>query len=114
MTFLYWNIGRDITENVLNNQKAEYGKSVIKKLSKKLVSEYGRGYGERNIFRMLKFYDYFPDFEILSTLSTMSAKLKIPDVSGILQQCCKNWIKVNNFNWATAVAQLKNRSWILY
>ena len=70
MTFLYWNIGRDITENVLNNQKAEYGKSVIKKLSKKLVSEYGRGYGERNIFRMLKFYDYFPDFEILSTLST--------------------------------------------
>ncbi len=69
MTFLYWNIGRDITENVLNNQKAEYGKSVIKKLSKKLVSEYGRGYGERNIFRMLKFYDYFQDFEILSTLS---------------------------------------------
>ena len=69
MTFLYWNIGKDITENVLKNQKAEYGKSVIKKLSKKLVIEYGRGYGERNIFRMLKFYDYFPDFEILSTLS---------------------------------------------
>ncbi len=68
-TFLYWNIGKDITENVLNKQKAEYGKSVIKKLSKKLVMEYGRGYGERNIFRMLKFYDYFPDFEILSTLS---------------------------------------------
>lgn len=32
MTLLYWNIGKDITENVLNNQKAEYGKSVIKKL----------------------------------------------------------------------------------
>jgi len=70
MTILYWNIGKYITANVLNNQKAEYGKAVIKKLSKKLVSEYGRGYGERNIFRMLKFYDYFPDFEILSTLST--------------------------------------------
>ena len=49
MTFLYWNIGKD---------------------SQRLVIEYGRGYGERNIFRMLKFYDYFPDFEILSTLST--------------------------------------------
>lgn len=69
MTFLYWNIGKAITENVLKNQKAEYGKSVIKKLSKKLVIEYGRGYSERNIFRMLKFYDYFQDFEILSTLS---------------------------------------------
>ena len=61
----YENVPKEIL-----NQKAEYGKSVIKKLSKKLVSEYGRGYGERNIFRMLKFYDYFPDFEILSTLST--------------------------------------------
>lgn len=69
MTILYWSIGKDITENVLNNQKAEYGKSVIKKLSQRLVSEYGRGYGERNIFRMIKFYDYFKDFEILSTLS---------------------------------------------
>ncbi len=70
ITLLYWNIGKDITENVLNNQKAKYGKSVIRKLSKRLVVEYGKGYGERNIFRMLKFYDYFPNFEILSTLST--------------------------------------------
>ena len=70
MTFLYWNIGKDITENVLNNQKAEYGDSAIKKLSQKLVIEYGRGFGQRNIFRMIKFYDYFSDFEILSTLSS--------------------------------------------
>lgn len=70
MTFLYWNIGKDITENVLKNQKAEYGKTVIKELSEKLTKEYGRGYGERNVFRMIKFYDYFTDFEILSTLST--------------------------------------------
>lgn len=70
MTLLYWNIGKDITENVLNSQKAEYGKSVIKKLSQKLTIEYGKGYGERNIFRMLKFYECFPNFEILSTLST--------------------------------------------
>ena len=69
MTLLYWNIGKDITDNVLKNQKAEYGKEVIKKLSQRLVIEYGRGYGERNLFRILKFYDYFPDFEILSTLS---------------------------------------------
>ena len=74
MTFLYWNIGKDITENVLKNQKAEYGKSVIKKLSQKLVIEYGRGYSTRNIFRMLKFYDYFPDIEILSTVSAKFKK----------------------------------------
>lgn len=70
ITGLYWNIGKDITENVLNSHKAEYGKSVIKKLSKRLMAEYGRGYGMRNIFRMIKFYSYFSDYEILSTLST--------------------------------------------
>ncbi len=69
MTFLYWNIGKDITENVLKNQKAEYGESVIKKLSQRLSNEYGRGYSSANLFRMLKIYEYFPDFEKFSTLS---------------------------------------------
>ena len=69
MTLLYWNIGKDITDNVLNNQKAEYGKAVIKKLSQKLTIEYGRGYSRANLFRMLKFYEYFTDFEKFSTLS---------------------------------------------
>ena len=32
MTILYWNIGKDITENVLNYEKVEYGKAVINKL----------------------------------------------------------------------------------
>lgn len=69
MTLLYWNIGKDITDNILNNQKAKYGKAVIKKLSQKLTIEYGRGYSRANLFRMLKFYEYFTDFEKFSTLS---------------------------------------------
>ena len=52
MTILYWNIGKDITKNVLNYEKAEYGKAVIKELSEKLISKYGRGYSQRNIFKM--------------------------------------------------------------
>lgn len=69
MTLLYWNIGKYITENVLKNQKAEYGKSVITDLSEKLVGNYGKGYSLRNLFKMIKFYEYFPRFEILPTLS---------------------------------------------
>lgn len=69
MTLLYWNIGKDITDNVLNNQKAEYGKAVIRELSQKLTLEYGRGYSRANLFRMLKLYEYFDDFKKFSTLS---------------------------------------------
>ena len=60
---------KDITDNVLKNNKAEYGKAVIKKMSQKLTIEYGRGYSRANLFRMIKFYEYFNDFEKISTLS---------------------------------------------
>ena len=69
MTILYWNIGKDITENVLNYEKAEYGKAVIKKLSQRLTIAYGRGYSSANLFRMLKVYEFYPDFQKFSTLS---------------------------------------------
>ena len=69
ITILYWNIGKEIAENVLNYEKAEYGKSVIKNLSNRLTIKYGKGYSVANIFRMLKFYQYFSNFEIFSTLS---------------------------------------------
>ena len=69
ITLLYWNIGKDITENILKNERAEYGKYVINGLSKRLILNYGTGYNRANIFRMIKFYDYFPDFGIVATLS---------------------------------------------
>lgn len=69
MTSLYWNIGKNVTENILKNKKAEYGKEIIKKLSNKLIVEYGKGYSRANLFRMIKFYEYFTDFEKISTMS---------------------------------------------
>ncbi len=50
-------------------EKAESGKSIINELSAELTKEYGKGYGQRNLFNMVKFYDTFPDDKILQTLS---------------------------------------------
>ncbi len=69
ITLLYWNIGKDIKENILNLEKAEYGKEVIKRLSEKLTLKYGRGYSRANLFRMIKIYEYYPNYQIFSTLS---------------------------------------------
>ena len=41
---LNWRIGNRIRNELLNNQKPEYGKQVIEKLSKRLIQKYGRGY----------------------------------------------------------------------
>jgi hypothetical protein len=41
----------------------------IKKVGEKLTLEYGNGFGQRNLFKMMKFYEFFPDITILMTLS---------------------------------------------
>lgn len=69
ITLLYWSIGKDISQNILRNQRAEYGKYVIDELSQKLTLNYGTGYSRANIFRMIKFYNYFPTLKIVATVS---------------------------------------------
>ncbi|GHV02495.1 DUF1016 domain-containing protein [Spirochaetia bacterium] len=68
ITLMYWHIGEAIKIDILENQKAEYGKAVVEELSKSLTLEYGRGYSIRNLFNMLKFYEVFNDQEILHTV----------------------------------------------
>lgn len=69
MVILYWNIGKIIKTEILQSEKAEYGKSVISDLSKDLTKEYGKGYSQRNLFNMVKFFETFQDEQILQTLS---------------------------------------------
>lgn len=69
MVQLYWQIGQLVVNQILKGQKAEYGKSVVEKLSKELTMQYGKGYSVRNLFQMIKMYEVFPDEGILQTLS---------------------------------------------
>lgn len=67
--YLFWHIGQELKEKILNGQKAEYGKSIVKNLSKELEFRYGRSYEKSSVFRMIQFYEEFPDFEKVATLS---------------------------------------------
>ena len=42
-TMLYWSVGKRIREEVLKHDRAEYGKEVVKHLSKYLIREFGGG-----------------------------------------------------------------------
>jgi predicted nuclease of restriction endonuclease-like (RecB) superfamily len=64
----YWNIGRRIVEEEQSgNIRAEYGKMLVPDLAEKLTSEYGSGYGKRDLAYYRKFYLTFNDIEILHT-----------------------------------------------
>jgi predicted nuclease of restriction endonuclease-like (RecB) superfamily len=69
LVLLYWQVGNRIRTDVLDNKRAEYGEQILPTLSAKLVPEYGQGFSERNLARMIRFAEVFADREVISTLS---------------------------------------------
>ncbi len=57
----YWQIGKLITEEELSGKdRADYGKYVMKELSNRLSSSFGKGFDERELRRICQFYRCFP------------------------------------------------------
>ncbi len=69
MTLLYWRVGKRIHNEILGEDRAEYGKEIVSTLSRQLTSEFGRGYNYSALTRMVRFADAFPEGEIVATLS---------------------------------------------
>ncbi len=68
MSLLYWQIGRQINEEVLQNQRAEYGAQIVATLSRQLASDYGTSFSEKNLRRMMQFATVFPEEAIVVSL----------------------------------------------
>jgi hypothetical protein len=67
LTLLYWRIGRSIHREVLGSDRAAYGEQIVVTLSRQLVVDYGRGYSEMSLRRMVQFAQAFPEEEIVVT-----------------------------------------------
>lgn len=89
MIILYWNVGKIIKTQILNDERAEYGRATIKSLSKELTDNYGKGYSQANLFNMVRLYDAVDNYEILQTLSvklSWSHLLKIITINDKLKR----------------------------
>jgi predicted nuclease of restriction endonuclease-like (RecB) superfamily len=71
LVLLYWQVGTRIRTDVLRKKRAEYGEQILPTLSAKLVPEYGAGFSERNLARMIRFAEIFPDSEVVAMLSPL-------------------------------------------
>jgi predicted nuclease of restriction endonuclease-like (RecB) superfamily len=70
LTRLYWNVGQRLRTEVLRGaDRAKYGDQLINRVGDQLAQEFGRGFESRNLRRMVKFAEGFPDAAIVSTLS---------------------------------------------
>ncbi|MDR0311595.1 MAG: DUF1016 N-terminal domain-containing protein, partial [Acidobacteriota bacterium] len=49
--FIFWQVGKRINDEVLGNQRAEYGKQIVSRLATQLTAKYGRSFEQRNLRR---------------------------------------------------------------
>ena len=70
LTIMYWHIGERINRDVVDNQRAEYGKQIVATVARQLQEEFGRkGFDEKSIRRMMQFATLFPDSQIVAPLA---------------------------------------------
>lgn len=98
MVETYWNIGKEIYEVCGENDRAAYGKQVLKYISERLTAEFGKGFDIRNLRYMRQFYLTFPKRNTLcSELSWSHYRLlmRVPDEAArsfyIEESAKSNW-----------------------
>ncbi len=101
MIALYWNIGKVVKENIIKNDRAQYGKQTVQSLSSRLTTRYGKGFSAQNLWYMVQLFDTFPilhamrgELENLSwthirTLLPIKENLKRKFYAALCQQ--ENW-----------------------
>lgn len=105
-----WLIGYRIAEEEIGgSDRAEYGASLIKKLSKELTAYYGKGFDRSNLYHYLRFYKDFP--EIVDTACRQShIRLSWSHYRALLQvtdPCARNWYEKEAFEQTWSVRTLQ-------
>lgn len=70
MVYTYLEIGRMIVEEEQNGkERAEYGKQILKELSNRLSTEFGKGFSVTNLQQMKNFYNVYGNQQTVSAKS---------------------------------------------
>lgn len=67
---LHWQVGVRIKRDVLHDQRAGYGKQVVKNLSKRLTEKYGRGWSDRQLLHCIRSAYTFSEEQIVYAVRT--------------------------------------------
>lgn len=109
---LYWNIGKKLSEEVLQGKKPDYGKNIIGDLSERLTAEYGKGFEKSSVFKMVKFYQEFPEYEKVATLSQQLTWSHFVELLPIEDELKRDFYAVmcKNENWSVRTLRERKKS----
>jgi len=110
MTATYWLIGRRIVEfEQGGKERAEYGETLLERLSADLSPKFGRGFSRFNLGRFRDFYLAYPADSIRATLSLKSnhyANSEVPQIAPTVSAQSSNemasQIGGNRISWTSS------------
>ncbi|MBI2191807.1 MAG: DUF1016 domain-containing protein [Planctomycetes bacterium] len=68
LVLLHWRMGKRILQDILKQKRAEYGEQIVATVAQQLSLEFGRGFSEKSLRRMIQFVEVFPDQQIVASL----------------------------------------------
>src|SRR5689334_18747058 len=68
LTLLYWHVGNRIRKEILQEERAGYGKGIVVTVSRQLTLDYGSSFAEKNLRKMIQFAEVFSDEQIVASL----------------------------------------------
>ncbi len=112
MISLYWGIGKKLTEEITGVNKPEYGQKVVIEISNRLSVDYGTGFNRSAISRMINFYQEFPDYEKVATLSQQLTWSHFIEILPIKDELKRNFYAAmcKNENWSVRTLRERKKS----
>ena len=103
----YWKIGKIIVEDEQgHSDRAEYGKNLLKDLSKRLTKEFGRGFSVSNLQFMRRF---FQEYKIQQTLSVKLSWSHYCELLSISDEKKRSFYEKETINANWSVRELKRQ-----
>lgn len=102
-----WGIGKYIVEfEQHGNEKAEYGSSLLTKLSKDLKSRFGKGFSKSNVYLMRQFYIKYQIFQSVTGKLTWT---HYAELLGISNDYARSFYEKQAMNENWSVRELKRQ-----
>jgi len=59
LTLVFWQVGKRVNEDILKNQRADYGKEIVISIAAELSQRFGKSFQAKNLRRMMQFSTVF-------------------------------------------------------
>lgn len=112
--FTYWNIGKRIVEQELGgSERAEYGRGLVSALAEDLTKEFGKNYSKRNLHYYIKFYQCFPDEQIVNACVHNLNWTHIRSLLRVADENARYWYmkEAVDESWSSRTLDRKIRCW---